>query len=115
MRNALAISLALYAFLIGLGGFLGFWIAGSLASLISSSSVMAVFLGLSLAIRQGRNWAVPVSMIFLVAICFFFAYRVYLSGKLFPGGFFSLLTLVELIAMGLSVRRENGKSDFMVD
>lgn len=95
-----------YAFLVALGGIIGFVKAGSVPSL-----VMGLLFGGLLAIsgylfsngkQGGRNCALILSLV----LAFFFAYRFFLSMAFMPAGLMVLLSII--VAGVLSPRSKQG-------
>lgn len=86
-----------YSTMLILGGLIGFTKSGSLASLIMSSSLGAILMGLTLfakRIRASITWTTVV----LLFIDSFFTYRFLKTWKFMPAGAFALITFAALIA-----------------
>lgn len=93
------IAVGIYALLLLIGGVVGHYTAGSLASLISGSAFALVF-GI-LAFQKGK--AVNYITIGLTLVLLgFFGYRYYFLGfKFMPAGLMILLSLLLLVKLGL--------------
>lgn len=90
------IAVGIYALLLLIGGAVGHYMAGSLASLIMGSSFALVF-GI-LAFQKGKivNY---VTIGWTLVLLSFFAYRYSLSYKFMPAGFMTLISLLLLIKL----------------
>lgn len=87
-----AIIVGCYAFLILIGGIMGYIIANSLASLIGSS-IIALLLSICTAFIWRRNLIAYHLATFITACLLgFFTYRFLLTYKLAPGGIMAIIS-----------------------
>jgi uncharacterized membrane protein (UPF0136 family) len=93
------IALGIYAVLLGVGGAIGYFKAGSRASLIAGTlSALAAALALALSINQHR-WGIPLGLILSICLFVLFGYRYAAKTRKFmPSG---LLAVVSLVVLGL--------------
>lgn len=92
------VAVGIYALLLLVGGIVGHYMAGSLASLIMGSAFALAF-GI-LAFQKGKivNFiTIGLTLVMLL----FFGYRYSLSFKFMPAGLMSLLSLLLLVKLGL--------------
>ena len=96
------VTLGIYAVLLAAGGLVGYFKAGSRASLIAGSiSSIAAFTALGLSIRN-NNWGVPLGLILSISLFILFGYRYAVKTRKFmPTGLLAVLSLVVLAVMFL--------------
>src|SRR5215831_14112257 len=94
------ITLGIYALLLGVGGLIGYFKAGSRPSLIAGVlSSVAAFIALGLSISNSR-WGVPLGLLLSIGLFVLFAYRYAAkTGKFMPSGLLAVLSLVVLAVM----------------
>ena len=90
------IAVGIYALLLLVGGTIGHYTAGSLASLIMGSTFALAF-GI-LAFQKGKTAHYITLGLTLVMLCFF-GYRYALSFKFMPAGLMTLLSLLLLVKL----------------
>lgn len=85
-----------YGILLVLGGLIGYFLAGSIASLVASSSFAAIIFLSALGIQMKQKWAIPLLIVSLLALFTFFGYRFYGTLKFMPPGMMAIITLAFL-------------------
>jgi uncharacterized membrane protein (UPF0136 family) len=100
-----ALILFLYGILTLFGGVMGFVQARSYASLTMGIIFGLMLLGSSIALFKKKQSAIWVSLSLVFLLDAFFTYRFIQTLRFFPAGFFSILSLIVLIALA-SVLRE---------
>ncbi len=90
------ITIGLYALLLLIGGIIGYYMANSLPSLIMGSSSALIFA--VLAFQKGKT-AHLITLVLTALLAGFFGFRFYLTLKLFPAGFMSLVSLGLVVAL----------------
>ena len=101
------VSLAVYALLLGGGGFFGYYKAGSKPSLIAGTATAAVALasfGLAFS-GIGGFWLGLILAVMMIAM---FAIRYRKSGRFMPSGMLAVLSVVEAVLLGLAISRLRG-------
>ncbi len=98
------ITLGIYAVLLAVGGAIGYFKAGSRASLIAGTiSAVAAALALGLSIKQ-HPWGVPLGLILSVCLFILFGYRYAAKTRKFmPSGLLAVVSLVVLAVMFLLI------------
>lgn len=92
----------IYGLFILLGGVMGYVKSHSTASLLMGGvSAIIIFIG-SLAIFKGIEWGYYLSFGITTFLVLFFGYRYYLSGKLYPPGIVSLVSILVLFVLFFS-------------
>lgn len=96
------ITLGIYALLLGVGGLIGYFKAGSRPSLIAGSlSAIAAAIALVLSIRASR-WGVPLGLLLSMSLFVLFGYRYAVKTRKFmPTGLLAVASLVVLGVMFL--------------
>ena len=95
-----------YSLLVFIGGIIGYFVAGSQASLVASSlSAVLLLLG-AIRIRQGCRVSYYLTTGIIALLCVFFTYRFFLSYKIAPGGMMAILSAC-LIAYLIVKRTSN--------
>jgi uncharacterized membrane protein (UPF0136 family) len=96
------VTLAIYGLMLLVGGVVGYFRAGSRASLIAGSiSAAAAFAALALSIGNTR-WGVPLGMLLAIALFILFGYRYAAKTRKFmPSGLLAVLSLAVLAVMFL--------------
>ncbi len=89
---------AIYAVLVGIGGFAGYRAAKSLPSLIMGSLSFLVLLIAAHSIRNGQVWGLPLALALTLFLLVFFSIRYVKSSPraFMPGGLMALLSLLTL-------------------
>lgn len=86
----------LYIALLAIGGIMGYVMSKSHASLVASfASALALFL--SITFIKPKKASLTTTVILLVLLDSFFAYRYALTSKFFPAGIMSLVTFAFII------------------
>ncbi len=95
------IAIAFYSAFLLIGGLIGYFVANSLMSLLSS---LAFAIGLSacsfFTFRQ-KQWAEQTAIFLIALLTLFFTYRFYISYRFVPSGLMSLMGLAVLIFIPL--------------
>lgn len=90
-----------YSLILLIGGLIGYFIAGSLASVVMSSLFATLLIGSLFFMRLYPAKGAAVLYTLLTALILFFAYRWYMS-KFMPSGLLCLLTIATLgISFGI--------------
>lgn len=97
-----SILIGCYAALLIVGGMIGYFSAGSLASLVMSSAFALVLLGCSFFVWKGNDAAYHIAMGLVFVLLLFFGYRFFTSLKFVPAGLMLLLSLGLLIILSRS-------------
>jgi uncharacterized membrane protein (UPF0136 family) len=94
------ITLGIYAVLLAVGGLIGYFKAGSRASLIAGSiSAVAAFGALGLSAKS-HPWGVPLGLILSISLFVLFGYRYAVKTRKFmPSGLLAVASLVVLAVM----------------
>ncbi|MFY7843437.1 MAG: TMEM14 family protein [Rhabdochlamydiaceae bacterium] len=87
----------IYAFILLIGGIMGFIKAKSSPSLIFASLFFLMFCFTSLKIYQNKLYALKLNIFLILILDAFFTYRYLLSFKWMPAGLMSALSLILLI------------------
>lgn len=88
-----AILLLAYALLLLLGGCIGFFVAGSIASLVASGlSFTLLSIGIY-ALFTNNFWGYPFSIVVVGLLAVFFLYRFFKSWAIMPSGMMALLSI----------------------
>ena len=99
-----------YAILILLGGIIGYFAAGSIFSLLMSG-ITAAGLGISAYfLRKKPRTATNIAYAIICLMALFFAYRFWITQKIFPGAAFTAISLGTLAALYLSQPEEKDLS-----
>ncbi len=99
MKNK-SIIIGIYALLILIGGLIGFFVAGSLASLLSGVISGLILFGCSYFVRQNNLKAYDITLGVICFLLIFFFYRFIITQKIAPSGVLFLLTSFLLIYLG---------------
>lgn len=92
-----------YAVLLIIGGLIGYFTAGSLASIFMASGFAAILFVCSFFVHSGNKVAYDVAMGVVLCLLLFFGYRFFLTFKIAPAG---IMTLISAALLGLlAVRR----------
>ena len=96
------VTLGVYAVLLGVGGLIGYFKAGSRASLIAGSiSSLAALTALWLSITY-KTWGVALGLILSISLFILFGYRYAVKTRKFmPSGLLAIASLVVLAVMFL--------------
>jgi uncharacterized membrane protein (UPF0136 family) len=96
------LTLGIYAFLLAVGGMIGYFKAGSRPSLIAGLlSALAALVALGLSIGNSR-WGVPLGLLLSITLFVLFGYRYAAkTGKFMPSGLLAVLSLVVVAVMFL--------------
>ncbi|MGK5593861.1 MAG: TMEM14 family protein [Parachlamydiaceae bacterium] len=94
-----------YAFFILVGGLIGFFKAGSLASLIMSSLFAFLLTTSSVIIHRRFKIGFYSALSSTIFLCLFFAYRLILVQKMMPSGLMLFLSLAMLNFLYFSVKK----------
>lgn len=100
-----ALIIGCYAIFILIGGIMGYMIANSLASLISSSTIALILFSCAFLIWRENVPAYNATALLVAFLFVFFSYRFFLSYKLMPGGVMALLSAT-LLAYLLTQRKK---------
>ncbi|XP_065890752.1 transmembrane protein 14A-like [Dysidea avara] len=88
----------LYGIVIFIGGLIGYFKAGSIMSLVSSTVIFSlVMFGAYLSGQTPRNVNVLLSVCIFVSV--FMGFRFYKTSKFFPAGFVALLSILQVIRL----------------
>lgn len=87
-----AILIGIYALLNVVGGLIGYFIAGSPASLIASTLAACILFICSALIWKGNTKAYVFATTIIACLCAFFAYRFFLTQKIAPGAIMTVIS-----------------------
>jgi uncharacterized membrane protein (UPF0136 family) len=98
------VTLGIYAVLLAVGALVGYFKAGSRASLIAGSlSSVAAFVALGLSIGNSL-WGVPLGLLLSISLFVLFGYRYAVKTRKFmPSGFLAVISLIVLGVMFLVI------------
>ncbi len=98
------VTLGIYAILLAMGALVGYFKAGSRASLIAGSiSSIAAFVALGLSVRNSL-WGIPLGLLLSISLFVLFGYRYAVKTRKFmPSGFLAVISLVVLGVMVLVI------------
>ncbi len=99
------ISIFIYIALLVAGSFIGYYKAGSSASLMMGLSFAALMILFTILLRQGKTWAGQALLGVVLALDFFFSWRYMKTHHLMPAGLFSILTSILLVIIYLRLRK----------
>jgi uncharacterized membrane protein (UPF0136 family) len=97
------IYIIVYSALLMIGGMIGYFVAGSTASLVMSVLFALLLLICTIFMSGGNQTAYDVALGAILILFLFFSYRFFLSCKFMPGGFMAVVSAVVLA--WLSYRR----------
>lgn len=86
----------IYGILLVIGGIMGYYFAGSLASLLMSSIFATLIFLSALGMQMKQKWALPLLYLSLALLFGFFGYRFYATLKFMPSGMMAVVTLAFL-------------------
>lgn len=92
----ISIASIIYGILLVIGGLVGYFLAGSIPSLVASSSFATLVFLSALGIQMKQKWAFPLLITCLFALFAFFGYRYYGTLKFMPPGMMAIITLAFL-------------------
>jgi uncharacterized membrane protein (UPF0136 family) len=92
MKND-AYAVGIYAAIVLLGGLIGFWQAGSMASLIAGGGSGAVLAYATWGIAKGCRYGYYIAAATSVALLLFFGYRLAVTAKFMTAGLMLLLSI----------------------
>lgn len=97
----LTLLICAYGLLIGMGGLIGFFVAGSIASLIAGSTFSFLLLMSGYLMQNNGRLGVISSTFLTIFLAGFFSYRYLVTEKFMPSGMMALLSaLVFLFIIG---------------
>jgi uncharacterized membrane protein (UPF0136 family) len=105
------ILISLYALLLFIGGFIGYFKAASLPSLLMGliSTILLILFTL-LYRNKALQWAGSALLITVLALDSFFTWRFIKTFSLFPSGFFSLFSTILLIVIALKISKKTNSN-----
>jgi uncharacterized membrane protein (UPF0136 family) len=86
-----------YAVITFIGGIIGYKVAGSLISILASTTIACLLAGCGYGIKKGSAVAYYTTMGILCFVLAFFGYRFSLQFKIMPAGMMLLLTVSLLL------------------
>jgi uncharacterized membrane protein (UPF0136 family) len=89
------------------GSFIGYYKAGSVASLVMGFIFATLMTLLTLLRRKGNNWAGHALLGVVLALDCFFSWRYIKTQALIPSGVFSIFTSILLIVIYLTLKKRN--------
>jgi uncharacterized membrane protein (UPF0136 family) len=97
----------LFTVLLLVGSFMGYYKAGSVASLVMGLVFTFLLTSFTLLYRKGRQWAGQALLLSVLALDTFFCWRYIKTQALFPGGFFVILTSILLVIIYLHIKKRS--------
>lgn len=94
-----------YCALLLVGGFLGWKLGGSMASLISSGSSCVVLLAISIFVAKRKKLALILTIAVLAFLDTFFTYR-WLSVGSMPAGIMAVASLIALLGFAVLAKKD---------
>lgn len=101
----MAIIVLVYGLLILVGGIIGHWQAGSMASLLSGLIFGSLLIVASWGMFKSKPWGVWSALFLTFLLDAFFSYRLLITKKFMPSGLLSLISLGVLLLLALSIRK----------
>ena len=99
----------IYTALVVIGSFIGYYKAGSSASL-GMGLIFGFFLVLfTLLYRKGKNWAGQCLLLTVLALDSFFSWRFIKTQALMPAGIFVVLSSIVLVIIYLHTKKRSSK------
>ncbi len=95
----------IYIALLLIGSFIGYYKAGSIASLVMGLVFATLITVLTLLLRKEKSWAGQVLLGVVLVLDCFFNWRYIKTGALIPSGLFSILTTILLIVIYLRIKK----------
>ncbi len=95
--NRFNVLITAYALLLLIGGIIGYFVAGSSTSLVTSASFATLLIAALFLIPVFPNFAYRTIYTLSFALVLFFSYRWY-YGKFFPSGLLSIVSVVCLVS-----------------
>ena len=95
--NRFNILIVAYSLLLLIGGVIGYFVAGSVMSIVISSIFAILLIGAVFLIPFFPSFSYQLIYTLNLALILFFGYRWY-YGKFFPAGLFSIISLVCLVS-----------------
>lgn len=103
MTNS-ALTLAIYGFLVLIGGIIGHMQAKSTISLVMGTIFGVMILGASLALYKKKRASIWISLSLVLLLDAFFSYRFFKTLKFMPSGMMMILSLITLIVLVRQLR-----------
>lgn len=100
-----AIALLIYGALLFIGGIIGHLKAQSSTSLIVGAISAAAVIAAGLGMLKDYFAAFPFACVTVGALTLFFAYRYWITGKMMPGGIFTLISFGMFLLLLLMKRK----------
>jgi uncharacterized membrane protein (UPF0136 family) len=94
-----SIFIGIYAVFLIIGGLIGYYLAGSLASIFMSATFALLLLGCSISIWKGNRTAYYIAASLVFCLLLFFSYRFFTSFKIAPAGLMMLISGALLIGL----------------
>lgn len=101
-----ALILSLYAGMLLLGGFIGYFAAGSILSLITSSLSCALLCIGIYALLTNNFWGYPFSIVVTGVLSLFFLYRFVKTGAIMPAGGMTLFSISYLVFLSFAMVKQ---------
>ena len=96
-----------YVVLLLIGSFIGYYKAGSVASLVMGLVFSALITAFTLLLHKGKSWAGQALLGVVLLLDCFFSWRYMKTQALVPSGLFSILTAILLIVIYLRLKKRN--------
>jgi len=96
-----------FGLLIGMGGLIGFFVAGSIASLIAGSTFSFLLLMSGYLMQNNRRLGLISSTFLTISLAGFFSYRYLVTEKFMPSGMMALLSAIVFLVIiaNISLKR----------
>lgn len=88
-----------FGLLVGMGGLIGFFMAGSIASLLAGSAFSFLLLMSGYLMQSNRKLGLISSTSLTLALAGFFSYRYLITEKFMPSGMMALLSAIVFLVV----------------
>ncbi len=97
----------IYTSLLLIGSFIGFYKAGSAASLMMGLIFSFFLVVFTLLYKKGKNWAGQCLLLTVLALDSFFSWRYVKTHALMPAGVFTILSSILLVVIYLHINKRS--------
>jgi uncharacterized membrane protein (UPF0136 family) len=101
------ISIFIYTALLLVGSFIGYYKAGSIASLVMGLAFSLFLTLFTLQYRKGKNWAGQMLLLTVLVLDCFFSWRFIKTHALLPAGLLTVLSSILLVIIYLRIKKSS--------